>query len=66
MRVVVDYNLCETNARCMKVAPEVFAVDEDEDRMYLVNETPGEDARDKVENAVRLCPKQALSIEESR
>lgn len=64
MRVVVDYNLCETNARCVSVAPEVFEVNEDEDKMYIIMEEPGEELRGKVDNAVRLCPKQALRIEE--
>lgn len=62
MRVVVDYNLCETNARCVKVAPEVFQVDEEEDKMFIILDRPGEDLGGKVENAVRLCPKQALQI----
>jgi ferredoxin len=47
----------------MKVAPEVFAVGDD-DRAYLVNKDPGEDLRSKVEAAVRRCPRQALSIKD--
>lgn len=64
MKVVVDYSLCETNARCVKVAPEVFRLDEDDDRMIIVNQRPGEELRDRVEQAVRFCPRQALSIVE--
>ena len=30
MRVVVDYDLCEANAVCMDVAPELFKVDDDD------------------------------------
>ena len=63
MRVVVDYDLCESNAVCMAVAPEVFEVD-DEDNLNLLQEEPPEDLRPKVEEAVRRCPKQALSIED--
>jgi ferredoxin len=63
MRVVVDYDLCESNALCMGVAPEVFEVRED-DNLYIVNENPPEEMRDKVEQAVRLCPKAAISIED--
>ena len=62
MRVVVDYDLCESNAICMAVAPEVFEVDDD-DNLNLLQEEPPEDLRPKVEEAVRRCPKQALSIE---
>ena len=62
MRVVVDYDLCESNAICMAVAPEVFEVDDD-DNLNLLQEEPPEELRPKVEEAVRRCPKQALSIE---
>jgi ferredoxin len=64
MKVVVNYDLCESNARCMKVAPTVFEVRDEDDKMYIINEHPGEELREAVESAVRLCPKQALSIEE--
>jgi ferredoxin len=63
MRVVVDHELCEGNAVCMKVCPEVFVVGDD-DQAHLLVERPDEDLRDKVEAAVRRCPRQALSIKE--
>jgi ferredoxin len=62
MRVVVDWDLCESNAVCMAVAPEVFEVDDD-DNLNLLQEEPPEELRGKVEEAVRRCPKQALSID---
>lgn len=63
-KVVVDFDLCESNAICMGVAPEVFEV-RDDDFLYVLQETPGEDLRPEVEEAVRRCPKQAISIEEA-
>jgi ferredoxin len=63
MRIVVDYDLCESNAICMGIAPEVFEV-RDDDFLYLLTETPGEELRAKVDEAVRRCPKQAISIAE--
>jgi ferredoxin len=63
MRVVVDFDLCESNAVCMAVAPEVFEV-RDDDFLYVLDETPDESLRDKVEEAVRRCPKQAISLAE--
>jgi ferredoxin len=63
MKVVVNYDLCESNARCMEVAPEVFQVRSD-DRLYVLNENPPESLRAKIEKAVRVCPKQAISIVE--
>ncbi|MGH9097862.1 MAG: ferredoxin [Acidimicrobiales bacterium] len=61
MRVEVDWGLCESNALCMAAAPEVFEV-RDDDLLYLLEEEPGEELRDKVEQAVRSCPKAALAI----
>jgi ferredoxin len=61
VRVEVDWELCESNALCMAAAPEVFEV-RDDDRLYLLDEEPGEELRAKVEQAVRSCPKAALSI----
>ena len=63
MRVVVDYDSCESNAVCMGIAPEVFEV-RDDDNLYLLQENPPEELRAKVEEAVKRCPKQALSIED--
>ncbi len=63
MRVVVDYDLCESNAICMQVAPEVFEV-RDDDFLYVLDETPPESLRPKVEEAVQRCPKQAISIDD--
>ena len=63
MRVVVDFDLCESNALCMAAAPEVFEV-RDDDFLYVLDETPSEDLREKVEAAARVCPKQAITIED--
>ena len=60
-RVVVDYDLCESNAICMQIAPEVFEV-RDDDFLYLLTETPDDDLRAKVEESVQRCPKQAIAI----
>jgi ferredoxin len=62
MKVTVNYDLCEGNAVCSKVAPEVFEVGDD-DRARLKIKEPGEDLRAKVEAAVRRCPRQALAIQ---
>ena len=62
-KIVVDYDLCEANAVCMKVAPEVFRVD-DEDNLHLLVEQPPPLLLEKVETAVRRCPKSALSLVE--
>ena len=63
MRVHVDHALCEANAVCMDVCPECFRV-EDDDTLTILMERPPEKLRKQVEEAVRLCPRQALSLVE--
>jgi ferredoxin len=63
MRVVVDFQSCESNALCMAACPEVFEV-RDDDFLYLLNENPPEELRAKVEEAAKVCPKQAITIED--
>ncbi|MCE0767189.1 ferredoxin [Pseudonocardia kujensis] len=62
MKVHVDFDLCESNALCMAAAPEVFEV-RDDDFLYILDENPPEELRGKVEEAVRACPKAAISLE---
>ena len=61
MRVAVDMSLCESNALCVAAAQEVFEVRED-DLLYVLDEHPAEPLRAKVEQAARVCPKQAITI----
>jgi ferredoxin len=61
MRVVVDPQLCETNSICMGLAPDVFEVGED-DTVTVLLESPPESMRKDVENAVRLCPRSAITL----
>jgi ferredoxin len=63
MRVIVDFDLCEGNARCVTSAPEVFELDEHEDVVHLLSERPPEELRLQVAEAVRRCPRQALRVE---
>jgi ferredoxin len=62
MRVVVDFDRCESNALCMAAAPEVFEV-RDDDFLYVLQDEPSEELRAKVEEAARVCPKQAITVE---
>lgn len=63
LKVVVDYDLCEANARCMEACPEVFRVDDD-DNLHVLIEHPPEALRAKVKEAERVCPRQAITIVE--
>lgn len=61
MRIEIDWDLCESNAVCMGIVPEVFEV-RDDDFLYLLTEEPDEALRPKIEEASRRCPKQAIAI----
>ncbi|MFQ5352438.1 MAG: ferredoxin [Candidatus Binatia bacterium] len=61
MKVVVDYDLCEANAVCVRLSPEVFEVDDDDNLNVLV-EAPGPDLLAGVEKAVRSCPRRAIKL----
>jgi ferredoxin len=61
MRVIVDFDLCESNALCMASAPEVFEV-RDDDLLYVLQQEPPEELREKVEEAARSCPKVAITV----
>jgi ferredoxin len=63
MKVNADFDLCEANALCVAVAPDVFEVDDDDYLQLLTDEvTPENEAR--VRQAVASCPRAALSIED--
>jgi len=63
MKVVVDFDLCESNAVCMGIAPEVFEVRED-DFLYVLDENPPESMRPQLEEAVLSCPRAAIRLVE--
>ena len=63
MKIVVDFALCESNAICMQIAPDVFEV-RDDDFLYVLNENPADSDRERMEECVQRCPKQAIAIED--
>lgn len=63
MKVTVNRALCDGNGNCAAAAPELFALD-DNDELEILQESFGEELRAKAEAAVRSCPKNALTISE--
>ena len=61
MKIVVDFDRCESNAVCMGILPEVFEV-RDDGYLYILNESPGEELREKLDEAARSCPTDAITI----
>lgn len=62
MKVVVDFDICQSNAVCMEVAPQVFEV-RDDGYLYVLQENPSEAMRAEVEEAAERCPTGAITIE---
>jgi ferredoxin len=63
VKVIVDMGLCDLHGLCVEAAPEVFEISDD-GALVVLNETPAEDLRAKVEKAVRECPTGAIAIQE--
>jgi ferredoxin len=63
VRVVVNFDTCESNAVCMGILPEVFEVRED-GFLYVLDERPPEEFRDRLEESVLSCPTGSISIAE--
>lgn len=63
MRIVLDENKCSSLGMCESVAPDVFEVGDD-GALTVLDLTPPEDQRARMEEAVAACPTAALSIED--
>ncbi len=62
MKVIVNADMCEGHGKCEMAAPEVFKLGPDDVSIVLVDDVP-KDLEDKVDRAIRLCPRQAISWE---
>ena len=62
-KVSVDFGLCESNGVCMGIIPEVFCLDE-QDYLHILKEEVTPDNEHEIREAVRQCPRQAISIVE--
>jgi ferredoxin len=62
MKIKVDFDLCESNALCEALAPDVFELDDD-DFLQLRTEETSDANLDAVKRAVAACPRAAISLE---
>jgi ferredoxin len=63
MKVIVNRALCDGNGNCVREAPELFAMSDD-DTLLVLKETFDDAYREKAEAAVQSCPKNALRLAE--
>ena len=62
-KIEVEWGLCESNGVCMGIIPEVFQL-EDDDTLTILQEDVTPENEAQVRDAVRQCPRQAISIVE--
>ena len=62
-KIEVDWGLSESNGVCMGIIPEVFRL-EDDDTLTILQEDVTPENEAQVREAVRQCPRQAISITE--
>lgn len=60
-KISVDWGLCESNGVCMGIDPEIFDLDDD-DELHVLQEEVTPENEEHVREAVRQCPRQAISI----
>lgn len=61
VKIVVDEGLCEGNGMCVVAAPRVFEIGDDDQLHVLVSQPSAADMT-QVDNAIRRCPRGALSL----
>jgi ferredoxin len=63
MKIKVDFDLCESNAMCEALAPDVFELDDD-DFLQLKTDQVTPENEERVRQAVAACPRAAISLVE--
>lgn len=63
MKIVVDFELCQSHGLCTQAAPKLFEI-RDDGFLYVLDETPGDDQHKAAEQAVRECPTGAIALEQ--
>jgi ferredoxin len=62
-KIDVDWGLCESNGICMSINAEIFELGDD-DMLTVHQEEVTPEIESDVREAVRQCPRQAISIVE--
>jgi ferredoxin len=61
MRVLVDFDRCDSTGLCTTIAPDVFELD-DRDQLVVLTGSPSPDRWAAVEDAVRGCQTLAIAF----
>lgn len=64
-KVVLDQGKCRAYGLCVTAHPEVFMLPSGSPVAVVIRDVVGSDDLDDVQEAVRVCPAQAISIVEA-
>lgn len=64
MRITIDESKCQAYGNCMITAPDVFDLGDEDAVVTILQTRPDAERRAVVEEAVRSCPVEALSLHE--
>lgn len=62
MRVKIDDKICQGHAMCLLACPELFQLSDEDGHAYLLQEDVPSHLEANVEQALRSCPEQAISL----
>lgn len=64
MRVVADTARCVGAGQCVMTLPDVFDQSDDDGTVVLLTDTVDAGQVDAVQDAIEMCPSQAISLVE--
>lgn len=64
MRIIADRDRCIGSGQCVLTEPDLFDQSEEDGLVLLITDQPDADTEAAARQAVRLCPSQALSVQE--
>lgn len=62
MPITINLDVCDAHGACVMEAPEIFALDDDDEVVRLLLPEPPEDLRKAADRAAQSCPVQAITI----
>lgn len=62
MKLEIDYSRCEGHGVCVGLAPQVFALEDDDEQVRLITDVPDASLEGAVVLAAKRCPIQAIRV----
>jgi ferredoxin len=63
MKIIADLTRCVGAGQCVLTEPALFDQDPEDGTVVVLDDRPAGDLARAAQDAVRVCPSQALSIE---